>query len=94
MLLPPTILMGATFPLFVQGLARTGGSTTKTIGQAYGLNVLGAALGCGATGAILLGGLGITRSVALAVGLNVATAAVAWWIDTRLSAGAVQPMNW
>lgn len=87
MLLPPTVLMGATFPLFTQGLVRLGGSSRRIIGQAYGLNVLGAAVGCGLTGAVLLGSLGITRSVILAAILNLATALVAWVASRRIPDG-------
>ena len=46
LMLVPTVAMGATFPLFCQGLISHRISIHRGVSLAYGTNVLGAALGC------------------------------------------------
>ncbi|MGE4605172.1 MAG: fused MFS/spermidine synthase [Myxococcota bacterium] len=74
-LLPPTLLMGGTLPVFcrqfVVDRARIGTST----GLLYSVNTLGGALGCAATGLWLLPLLGMRDTITLGVGLNVLIAA-------------------
>lgn len=76
-LLVPVTLMGATLPLFVQGLVGIARSPHRAITVAYGVNVLGAAAGCYAAAFVLLEGLGVERSIALSAGLNLAAGALA-----------------
>jgi len=77
----PTLLMGASFPLFTHGFTRGTRSAQRGISLAYGANVLGAALGCALTGWVLLQALGMRRTVLLAAGLNVVAALVALAVD-------------
>jgi len=78
LLLVPTIAMGATLPslarYFVQSRERVG----FDMGRLYGINTIGAALGCGLTGFVLLYTLGLTWTNRVAVGLNLLAALVAW----------------
>lgn len=73
-LLPPTILMGATLPCLVAWAMRAGGSLGRSLGTLYGLNTLGAVLGAALAGFWLVPGLGLLGStraagaVALVVG--------------------------
>ncbi len=80
LLLPPTLLMGATLPLLAKQLAAEKAGLGKTVGALYGANTLGAAAGALATGYVLLEALGVTRTTMLAVALNllVAGAALRW----------------
>jgi predicted membrane-bound spermidine synthase len=80
LLLPPTLLMGATLPLLAKQLAAGSAGLGKTVGALYGANTLGAASGAIATGYVLLQTLGVLRTTILAVVLNllVALAALRW----------------
>ncbi len=70
-LLPPTILMGATLPLLTRhlssGLADAGGKLSKL----YALNTLGAVTGVLASGFIFIGHIGEINSVLAAAALNI-----------------------
>src|SRR5262249_47724503 len=74
-LLPPTILMGATLPALVSWATRGGDDFGKSLGRLYGLNTLGAVCGAALAGFELIpkqGLLGTTRVagiVAFLVGL-------------------------
>lgn len=72
----PTMLMGATFPLIVS-LARQRGGSTLAIGRVYAGNVAGASLGCLVTGFWALRVLGLSGTMSLAAGLNLASAVAA-----------------
>ncbi len=69
-LLGPTFVMGSTLPLFAQAFVPRAGRISGSIGFLYGLNTLGAALGCALAGAVLLPEIGVTATVALAALLN------------------------
>jgi spermidine synthase/Tfp pilus assembly protein PilF len=82
---PPSLLMGGTLPLLIrQGTTR---SLSDATGWLYGLNTLGAALGCYLAGFHLLPSLGLlwTNNLAAAINIAIAGAALALW---RLAAGA------
>src|SRR5262245_17314521 len=76
-LLPPTVLMGASLPLLCRHFVREPGRIARPVALLYALNTLGAAVGCLLAGFALLPGLGATGSIALAVGLNLASALAA-----------------
>jgi spermidine synthase len=80
LLLPPTLSMGATLPLLARSLTgeRTRG-VGSAIGRLYGANTLGAVLGTGLGGFVLLPALGLavtTRWTAAANGLLAVVAAL------------------
>lgn len=79
-LLPPTLLMGGTFPVLLRFLARREISFGLDLGWLYAANLAGAVLGCGLTGFILIRALGMTGSLLAAVGVNlgVGAAALLW----------------
>jgi spermidine synthase len=73
--------MGASFPFFCRGLVgRQGRGFLGWLSAAYGVNVLGAAVGCYLTATVLLMELGIWKSVLLAGGMNLLAAGLAWGI--------------
>jgi len=72
----PTICMGATLPVLVQGSLGRVGSPPTWLAQLYGVNTLGAALGAGAGGFLLLPNLGLSASTWSAALLNLMAAAL------------------
>lgn len=79
LLLPPTMLMGGTFPVlgafFGRGrFAQLGGE----IGRLYAINTFGAAAGSFSSGFLLIPALGLSRTQMLAVALNVLVAVIAF----------------
>jgi spermidine synthase len=74
LVLVPTALMGAAFPLaasiYAQGIARIG----RQIGMLYAANTLGAITGVLTAGLLLIPHLGAERTLLLAVAVNVAAA--------------------
>ncbi len=92
LLLVPTVLMGATFPLFTCGLTQGERTVQRSIAMAYGINVIGAACGCAVTAWVLLEAVGMHGAVWTAAGLNVAAAAGALVADRASARGpAPQP---
>lgn len=73
-LLPPTILMGGTLPLFGRQLVRDPRRIGAVIARLYALNTLGAAAGCVVAGFVLIPAIGMTVSLWIAAGLNLAAA--------------------
>ena len=72
----PTICMGATLPVLVQGSLGRVGSPPTWLAQLYGVNTLGAAVGAGAGGFLLLPNLGLSASTWSAALLNLMAAAL------------------
>jgi spermidine synthase len=82
-LLPPTILMGGTLPLFCRQYVHDGSSIARSVGFLYGLNTLGAAFGCVMTGLVFLPGLGMFASVCIGASLDLAVALAAGFLGLR-----------
>ena len=70
-LLPPTILMGATLPLFCRQFIRHKNGVLNSISWLYGLNTLGAAVGAAVCGFALLPAIGVNASIFLAGGISI-----------------------
>ncbi|MBC7326631.1 fused MFS/spermidine synthase [bacterium] len=68
-LLPPTFLMGGTFPAFSAGYTRLG-EAGKDLGTIYAVNTSGAVVGTLLAGFVLLPNLGLSTTIKIAVGLN------------------------
>lgn len=80
-LLPPTIAMGATLPLFCRQYVVDDDNISRTVGCLYGINTLGAAAGCIMTGFYLIPAFGLTHSVQLGATINVLCGIVVWLIN-------------
>ena len=65
-ILPPTILMGGTLPLFAHRFVSSDGHIARTVGMLYAANTLGAAAGCVIAGFVLVPQLGLRWTVAAA----------------------------
>ena len=79
-LLPPTVLLGATVPLAVEFLARAGTDVYAGFGRLYLLNTLGGALGVALAPFLLLPALGVrgTLVAAAAASLFVGSVTLRW----------------
>ncbi len=73
-LLPPTMAMGATLPVVARGLVAKDAALGRWSAILYAANTFGAVLGAYLSGFWLLPELGLTRSVYLAGGINLAVA--------------------
>ena len=74
--LPPTVLMGGTLPLFCRQYSRNSGTIARAVGLLYGVNTLGAALGCAATGFVFLPDLGLRGAIYIGVACNIVSGLV------------------
>jgi spermidine synthase len=77
-MLPPTLLMGASFPVLVRAAAGGGTQVGGPVGRLYGWNTLGAIFGAAVGGLILLPLLRVEGTVMLGIGLNLVGAWMAW----------------
>ena len=82
-LLPPTILMGGTLPLLCRFLITDNERIAGNIGLLYGINTLGAVLGCAVTGFWLLPVIGVKKTVLLAAMLNFSIAVITGYLSLR-----------
>ena len=69
--LPPTILMGGTLPLFCRQYVTSDSRIASSVGVLYAVNTLGAALGCVAAGLVLLPIVGLRLTVWIGAALNI-----------------------
>ena len=90
-LLPPTILMGATLPLFCRQFVDRRARIAGRVGFLYGLNTLGAAFGAAAAGFWLMPRLGLHGSIMLAAALDLIVGLVAWSLRVEAPAPAPAP---
>jgi spermidine synthase len=92
-LLPPTLLMGGTLPLFCRAWVRRRQEIAGDIGRIYGINTVGATFGAALSGFVLLPKLGMTASVWTAAAIN-ALCAFGFWrqaLGTRPSSERPEP---
>jgi len=74
-MLPPTLVLGALFPLLTRIVARHAADPGSAVGRVYFANTLGAASGAFCAGFVLIPQLGLRSTLALAAAVNFATAA-------------------
>ena len=75
-ILPPTLGMGATFPLVIAFFSESIQGVGHLVGKIYSLNTVGAILGAFTGGFLLLPFVGIRYSIVAAVTLNLSAAAL------------------
>jgi len=85
-MLAPTVLLGAMFPLAVRVCAATVTRLGKSVGTVYAVNTVGAILGSFCAGWVLIPALGISRTILVCVTVNVAAGMVAIWGSRRQTA--------
>lgn len=84
---PPCILMGSTLPLLVRRLTPRGAAAGRATGWLYGINTLGAAIGCYATGFHVLPAIGLQGTTWAVAALNVVVGAIAVAADRAAALG-------
>ncbi|WP_243337131.1 fused MFS/spermidine synthase [Anaeromyxobacter soli] len=75
--LPPTLLMGATLPAITRALVQRIGNLGRGLSLLYGLNTAGAVLGSVAAGFVLIRALGVHGTLWIAVAVNCAVGVAA-----------------
>lgn len=78
LLLPPTVAMGATLPLLARFAVLDDKEAGVQVGRLYGANTLGAVVGAGLAGFVLLPELGLARTTWLVASANLVLGAVAF----------------
>ncbi|MFH1263860.1 MAG: fused MFS/spermidine synthase [Pseudomonadota bacterium] len=81
-LIVPTMLIGATFPVVSKLAVRSAEEVGRRIGLFYALNTFGAMIGCALTGFYLLPSLGVIGSSYLAAVMNLAIGGAAFLLHT------------
>lgn len=81
----PTMLMGATLPILAKHVVREQAALAQRIGVLYGVNTLGAAIGCALVGFVLIGALGVLQSAVVGSVIYTANAALAGVLTRRLA---------
>jgi spermidine synthase len=76
LLLLPTVLMGGTFPILTRAVVRSVEEAGSRIGLLYAVNTFGAVLGAFLAGFALIPLAGTTGTLRLAVGIDIAVAAL------------------
>src|SRR6202521_262937 len=91
---PATFLMGMTLPALTSFFVRSMDSASRSLGQLYAANTLGAVLGTIIAGYVLIELIGLSRSALMAVGLNLIAGSVALAASrhTALPAGTAPPV--
>ncbi|MEM9075156.1 MAG: hypothetical protein AAGE52_42050, partial [Myxococcota bacterium] len=77
-LLPPTLLMGATLPILIAATARQGVAWSSSATWLYATNTLGAVVGAGITGLYLVPSFGAKVSVVVAACASFAAAIIVY----------------
>lgn len=82
-LLPPTILMGGTFPVVCRCLARQRETFGRDVGILYSINTLGGVAGCSLAGFRLIEVLGLRGTSYRAATVNLLVAGAAWLLSRQ-----------
>ncbi|OGA69194.1 MAG: hypothetical protein A3G83_10940 [Betaproteobacteria bacterium RIFCSPLOWO2_12_FULL_68_20] len=81
LILPQSVLLGATFPLMSAGLVRAyPAASGESVAMLYFTNSLGASAGVLASGFVLIEWVGLPGTLRTAAGINLALAAAVWVI--------------
>jgi len=75
-MLAPTLILGALFPLVCRLLADRGHSSAAAVGDVYFANTIGSALGAFTAGFVMIPFLGLQLTMASSIAINFATAAL------------------
>ncbi|MBK7367106.1 MAG: fused MFS/spermidine synthase [Candidatus Eisenbacteria bacterium] len=76
-LLPPTVLMGATLPVLVEHFEKD--LVGPALARLYAVNTFGAVAGSALAGFVLMPTLGLARTTYVAAAFNLAAGALAWY---------------
>jgi spermidine synthase len=82
-MLPPALLMGATFPHLVRAAASDSGDLERPVGLIYGANTAGAIAGAATAGLFLLPALRMQGCIIAAASINLVAGTIAFAISQR-----------
>jgi MFS family permease len=92
LILPQSVLLGATFPLMSAGLVRAFPQASgESVSMLYFTNSLGAALGVLASGFLLIAWVGLPGTLRTAGVINLGLAAAVWLLARPMRAPAIAP---
>jgi predicted membrane-bound spermidine synthase len=92
LILPQSILLGATFPLMSAGLVRAHPTASgESVSMLYFTNSLGAAVGVLASGFVLIEWAGLPGTLRTAGAINLALGAAVWLLARPMRAPALEP---
>jgi spermidine synthase len=81
-LLIPTTLMGGTLPVAFKFFVKELRTLGWNISRLYSVNNLGAVIGCGLAGFVLIKFLGLTSALYIGACLNLINAGIVFWVST------------
>ena len=81
--LVPTLLLGATFPLLVEALSRGGREFRASLGRLYFVSTLGGATGVFLSGFVLLPAIGVSLTLLLAAFANLVVGSIAFLVGRQ-----------
>jgi predicted membrane-bound spermidine synthase len=93
LILPPSVLLGATFPLMSAGLARATQARGEAIAMLYFSNSLGAAAGVLASGFVLIAWVGLPGTLQTAGVINLALAAAVALLARPSASATAAPLQ-
>jgi spermidine synthase len=94
LILPQSVLLGATFPLMSAGLVRAQPRASgESVSMLYFTNSLGAAAGVLASGFVLIEWAGLPGTLRTAGAINLALAAAVWVLARPMQAPALAPRS-
>ncbi|MCI0514897.1 fused MFS/spermidine synthase [candidate division KSB1 bacterium] len=82
-LIIPTTLMGGTLPVISKYFIKTSENFGQRLGRLYGFNTLGAVVGAFLTGYFLIRIFGVSATLWIAIGLNLALGVAAWLLGNQ-----------
>lgn len=85
-LLAPTLVLGALFPLCVRTLTHLGASQGRAVGGTYFVNTIGSAAGAFAMGFLWIPALGLGRALGVVIAACFVVAGALWLLAARGSA--------
>ncbi|MBD3321638.1 MAG: hypothetical protein GF350_11140 [Chitinivibrionales bacterium] len=91
MMLIPCTLMGATLPVISSYITRDIPDSGGWTGKLYGINTLGAVIGCFFSGYFFIGAFGITQTVIMAAALNILAGTAARVLSRQKQPDAAVP---
>ncbi|MBN2035101.1 MAG: hypothetical protein JW768_00030 [Chitinispirillaceae bacterium] len=82
-ILIPCTFMGASLPVMIGYVSPWFKHPQRATSLFYGINTIGAFIGCFFTGFLLIGSLGITRTSIVAAAINILAGAAAWILSAK-----------
>lgn len=83
-LIIPTTLMGGTLPVLSKFMVTRQDSVGLKVGSLYSINTVGGAIGCLATGFILIASIGIRYTIYVTAGINLVIGLIAMVLSGRI----------